>query len=123
MSLDLDLVAPNETEEPCTCQECGHTHTRKTREVYFESNITHNLNKMFQEAGLYEILWHGTGLKAEGILITLERGLAEMKSRPEVYKVFDADNGWGTYPQAVKWLASVIEACRKYPDAVLRCGT
>jgi hypothetical protein len=108
---------------PCACPHCGHSHTRKDRATYFWINITHNLNKMFEAAGLYEILWHGTGLRAGDVLSKLEIGLADMRARPEFYEQFNAENGWGLYKHAVPWLKKVIEACRTYLDAVLECST
>jgi hypothetical protein len=93
-----------------------------TRETFFDTNITHNLNTMFKEAGLYKILWHGDDLRAGDVLLKLEIGLAAMKAHPTHFIVFDDPKGWGTYAQAVPWLEEVIEACRKFQDAILKCG-
>lgn len=52
MSLDIYLIGPSRTES-CECECCGHSHTREVADTFFQANITHNLNKMADAAGLY----------------------------------------------------------------------
>jgi len=118
MSLDLSLVVAN---APCTC-ECGHQHTSTTPREVYSSNITHNLNKMFEAAGVYRILWHGEGLVAGEVVEKLEAAHKDMVANPKTYMVHDAPNGWGTYPDAVQWLEEVIQACKEHPAATLVCS-
>lgn len=120
MSLDLILESPTERKR-CTCSNCGHEHDGGSLE-YFSSNITHNLAPMFGAAGVYEILWHGDGLRAGDVLPKIRVAIADMVARPEVYRRHDSPNGWGTYANAVPWLARVARACEEHPDAVLRCA-
>lgn len=75
MSLDVSLVMVQPTE-------------------VFTQNITHNLNKMAQEAGIYEALWRPEEVgikKASQLIKPLKEGLALMKSDPARFKKFDAD--------------------------------
>lgn len=91
---------------------------RKT-EVY-SANITHNLNEMADEAGIYYCLWRPEEIgitKAEQLIEPLKNGLKLMKDDPERFKKFDADNGWGTYEQFIPWIENYLKACEENPDA------
>lgn len=55
MSLDVALYGP-ERDQPCRCT-CGHEHARRERPCLYDANITHNLNRMADEAGIYEHVW------------------------------------------------------------------
>ena len=79
-------------------------------EVY-SSNITHNLGEMAAEAGIYDCLWRPEtkGIsKAEQLIEPLEKGLAELKERPEHYQQFNASNGWGIYPHFVEFVEKYL---------------
>lgn len=86
----------------------------------FEANITHNLNVMAKEAGIYQHLWHPDELgitKARQLIAPLANGLALMTSDPERFIAFNPDNGWGSYDIFVPWIASYLNACCTYPNA------
>ena len=88
-------------------------------EVYSD-NITHNLNKMAQEAGLYDALWRPdeNGLThAYQLIPILEKGLAELRAHPEVYEQFNPANGWGDYVGLICFVRDYLKACRANPDA------
>lgn len=121
MSLDVYLNGP-ETDEPCRCT-CGHEHTAKRREEFYSANITHNLNKMADAAGIYESLWRPEEIgvsKAAQLVPLLEAGLAKLRADPEHYSTFNAPNGWGLYEHFVPFVANYLEACRDHPDADVR---
>lgn len=86
----------------------------------YSANITHNLNKMARECGLYEALWrpdeHGYATAGQ-IVPILEAGLQLLRADPARFKAFDALNGWGTYEQFVPWVERYLAACKEYPDA------
>jgi len=107
MSLDFTLVDPTATYDS---------------EDLFWKNITHNLGKMAQKAGIYEMLWRPEELgvtKAKEIIESLEIGLNDMIKRPEYYKQFDSPNGWGTYSHFVPFVSDVLNACKEYPEAII----
>ncbi len=86
-------------------------------------NITHNLVDMAQRAGVYYALWkpEEIGCKtAKEVIEILEIGLSRLKKYPEVYKKFDAPNGWGMYEHFVPFVEEVLEGCKKYPNAVIK---
>lgn len=88
-------------------------------ETVFETNITHNLNRMASEVGIYEAIWqpyeNGFDL-ASSIVPVLENGIGLLKSDPEKYKAFNPSNGWGSYDIFVPWLERLLEACKEYPN-------
>lgn len=101
MSLDVYLTAVRPTE------------------VYW-ANITHNLNKMAMEAGIYEALWRPEEIgvtKAVELIEPLTVGLEKLKADPEHYEQFNAPNGWGMYEHFVPFVEKYLEACKENPDA------
>lgn len=88
----------------------------------FDANITHNLNEMAMQANIYECLWrpdeHGM-IYAKDIVKYLEKGLVELKAKPEFFEKFNAPNGWGTYEHFIPFVQEVLDACRKYPNAII----
>ena len=134
MSLDVYL-----TRKKWVSYDEGKTHTEENEEVYW-ANITHNLTKMADEAGIYEALWrphrlkHGYNINendhesewkfenqkktnAKDIIPFIEKGLADLKSRPSYFKKFNSPNGWGMYEHFVPFVEEYLEACKKYPDS------
>jgi hypothetical protein len=101
MSLDVSLIKIQPTE-------------------VFSANITHNLGRMADEAGIYKHLWRPEEISiylAGELIEPLEEGLQLMKQDPERFKKFNAENGWGLYKHFIPWIEKYIEACKEYPDA------
>ena len=107
MSLDIYL-------KPNVCPHCGRG------DDGFSANITHNLGDMADAAGIYGILWHpeDNGITtARQLIVPLIKAVADMRAHPDIYKVHDSENGWGTYADFVPWLERLLEACEANPDA------
>ncbi len=88
-------------------------------EVY-SANITHNLNGMAAEAGIYEPLWRPDEIgitKAAQLIEPLRAGLSLLRATPERFKAFNPSNGWGDYYGLVEFVSSYLRACEEYPDA------
>jgi len=104
MSLDVMLYDADETE-------------------VYSANITHNLNKMADEAGIYACLWrpdeHGI-THARQIIEPLAAGLALLATEKARFEQFNAPNGWGLWEHFVPWCARYLQACRDNPDALVR---
>jgi len=116
MSLDVSLNIKRRIS-----YDEGKTYTEDEEEVY-ESNITHNLTDMAEQAGIYESLWHPEKIgatKAKDIIEPLDKGLADLKARPEYFEKFNASNGWGTYKHFVPFVRDYLNACKEYPDATI----
>jgi hypothetical protein len=89
----------------------------------FHGNITHNLNRMAEAAGLYEVLWKPEEVDiacAEGLIRPLEGGLERLLADPERYRQLDPPNGWGSYDVLVDFVRGYLAACREHPSAKVR---
>jgi len=102
-----------------TCDHCGHT------EEYWCGNITHNLTEMASQACLYRILWRPEEIDvhtAGRMIGTLEEGIKELEMYPNAFKVYNPDNGWGSYEGLLEFAKDCLTHCYKHPDAsVVAC--
>lgn len=138
MSLDVSLY-----RNYLVSYDEGKTLEPRREEVY-SANITHNLNKMADEAGLYEALWRPHRLKpgydipehdhkaeweyednnpvrAHEIIEIIEKGLADMKARPKHYEKFNSPNGWGMYEHFVPFIEKYLAALKEFPETQVVC--
>ena len=86
----------------------------------FDRNITHNLNDMAEEAGIYQALWRPEEIgvtKAEQLIPLLEDGLEKLLADPGRFKAFNPSNGWGTYDGLCQFVRAYLAACKENPDA------
>ena len=137
MSLDVYLY-----RNKMVSYDKGKTFSDENDQVYW-ANITHNLGKMASEAGIYEALWRPHRLKlnyvecnyeaeckfenenpstAKDIIPILEKGLADLKARPQHFERFNASNGWGLYEHFVPFVEEYLKACKEYPEAEISCS-
>lgn len=89
----------------------------------YDRNITHNLNKMADEAGIYKHLWRPEEIeitKAAQLIEPLREGLALLLSDPERFKKFDPENKWGDYDGLVDFVREYLAACEENPSASVR---
>jgi len=89
------------------------------REVY-SRNITHNLNKMADAAGIYKHLWRPDEIgitKAAQLIEPLRAGLELLRAEPERFIPLEPENKWGTYDGLVNFVTEYLDACIKSPDA------
>ncbi len=89
-------------------------------------NITHNLHKMADAVGLYNVLWHPEEIGitlASQMILPLEKGIKELEANPDKYKAYNPPNGWGNYENLVSFCKSVLQKCYEYPDAVVEACT
>jgi len=89
---------------------------------FFSANITHNLNTMADWAGIYFTCWRPDEkgyFYAKDLIQDLELGLKDLKGNPEFFKKYDAENGWGTYEDFVPWVEEYLNACKRYPKALI----
>lgn len=89
----------------------------------YSANITHNLNTMAGEAGIYECLWrpdeHGI-THARQIIEPLEKGVSLLATQAERFEALNAPNGWGKWGDFLIWCAKYLQACRDNPDALVK---
>jgi hypothetical protein len=143
MSLDISLRSKEPIEKDCRCDQCGHTHKHDEYEYYFDYNITHNLGKMANEAGVYDALWrpyklhsdynksleedysqemkfeNSVTIYAHQLINVLGSGLTKLKSNAHYFKLFKPSNGWGSYGGLVDCVESYLDACKEHPDSIV----
>lgn len=86
----------------------------------FKDNITHNLGKMADAAGIYKALWRPEEIpvtKAKEIVPILSAGLIELITHKDKYTFYDSPNGWGVYRHFVPFVVNVLSACAEFPEA------
>jgi hypothetical protein len=111
------------------------------KEELYGANITHNLNVMAEQAGLYKALWRPYQLDkdyvhtedynkemqfedsvtifASDLIEIIEQGLDLLKLRPDYFSKFDSPNGWGTYVHFVPFVEKYLNALKQYPDSIV----
>ena len=86
----------------------------------FEANITHNLIRMAEAAGLYKPLWRPDEIPvktARELIPHLREGLAKLLDNREEMQQHNPSNGWGDYDGLVKFVRDYLAACEDNPDA------
>ena len=86
----------------------------------FSANITHNLTKMADAAGIYDVLWRPdeNGITtANQCVDPLKTGLLKLSEDPEFFREFNSPNGWGTYDHFLVFVVNVLLACGTQPNA------
>lgn len=119
MSLDVYLSGKTRDVQ-CVCSNCDNEHTRKETESFYSANITHNLGKMAEEAGIYEHLWRPDEIgviKAKQLVEPLTKGLELLKSDRDRFEKFNSSNGWGLYKHFVPFVEHYLNACAANPEA------
>jgi hypothetical protein len=89
------------------------------REHLYERNITHNMSKMWNKAGVWDALYESHGKQAKDIIATLENGVADMAMKKGEYLPLNPENGWGSYEGALDFLSDYLAACKEYPLATI----
>jgi hypothetical protein len=88
--------------------------------VVYNANITHNLNKMASEAGVYDCLWRPDEsgmINAGQIIDPLEKGLALLVTKKAHFEQFNPPNNWGSWEGLVMFCANYLQSCRDNPDS------
>ena len=88
----------------------------------FQYNVTHNLTRMADRANIYNILWRPVEndyIKAKDIITILENGLNDLIENKDEYDRINPSNGWGTCTGLIKACTEILEACKKYPEALI----
>lgn len=96
-------------------------HLTELRETnIFHKNITHNLNRMAMEAGIYDHLWKPEEIgitKASQLIEPLRKGLELLLDDPKRFKKFNPPNNWGNYDGLVEFVRAYLTACEENPSA------
>ena len=90
------------------------------RSRIYDANITHNLNTMADAAGIYRHLWRPDELgitTAAELIVPLREGLARLRADPDRFRVFNPENGWGSYEGLCRFVAEYLAECEEHPCA------
>lgn len=103
-------------------QKCPHCAGRIGGDYVWGRDITHNLTRMAEEAGIYEAMWRPVEqappiVTAAEVLPLLKGGLAKLRSDPARFARFNPSNGWGNYDGLVEFVEEYIKACESFPTA------
>lgn len=115
-------ISREEWNEKYPGREPVMVESSETHEV-FSRNITHNLNKMAAEAGIYEALWRPEEIgitTAEQLIDRLQAGIKWLEAKPDFFKQFNPSNGWGNYEGLVDFVRDYLKACKEHPKAIVR---
>jgi hypothetical protein len=118
--MSLDVCLRGQPREVSRCCECGNVHKKTESECLYDADITHNLNAMAREAGIYFHLWRPEEIgitKASQLIEPLRAGLALLKSDKSRFEKFNTPNGWGLYEHFVPFVEKYLNACIANPDA------
>ena len=91
-------------------------------DAVYSANITHNLGRMADAAGIYKHLWRPEEIgvtHAAQLIEPLATGLALLQSDPPRFQAFNSPNGWGMYEHFVPFVERYLDACRLYPTATV----
>jgi hypothetical protein len=94
--------------------------TKTVPSTVFSCNITHNLNKMAEEAGIYKHLWYPESIgmtKALDLIRPLTKAIELMEENPVRFRKLNPSNGWGTYEDLLNFVKQYLAACVEHPDA------
>lgn len=89
----------------------------------WQANITHNLGRMAEEAGIYKHLWRPEEIgitTAHQLIVPLREGLNKLLLEPERFKKFDPPNKWGSYEVLIKFVSDYLSACEESPSATVK---
>lgn len=89
-------------------------------ECVYSDNITHNLNEMAAEAGIYKELWRPEECEikvAHQLIEPLTSGLKFLLLNSDSCKKLNPSNGWGDHGELCSFTFYYIQACILYPTA------
>jgi len=86
----------------------------------YDGNYTHNATPMWKLAGVYDALYMSEGKTASEVMGELTEGYIKIMKNPDAFKRLNPSNGWGSYDTVIVFLKEVIDACREFPDAIIR---
>lgn len=96
--------------------------TGSSEKQWFEAgsfNITHNVSRMWDKAGVYECLYNWHGRKAEELIEPLSNAIQDMLIKPREYETLNPKNGWGDFIGAKEFLRKVVDCCSEHPKCII----
>lgn len=117
MSYDVSLRI-EVTKKDCWCQTCGNEHMDSGLKEVFSANYTSNTARMWNEAGV--TLRDFDQKRANELSGPLADAISVIESDTIRFKIYEPGNGWGTVEGTLRFLRSILRACREFPNAILK---
>lgn len=83
-------------------------------------NITHNVNVIAQEAGVYDFIWRADeiGIKhAKDNIRNLRSALSCFYVNYDSLAMLNPSNGWGSLDGLIDFTKAYLDACVEFPNA------
>ena len=93
------------------------------KSAIFEKNITHNLGKMADVAGVYLPIWRPEEISvvmAFQLIGPLKSGVRVMQAEKEKLQKYNPKNGWGKYEDLLYFAKEYFKACCRHPHASVK---
>jgi hypothetical protein len=123
MGLDVYMFESEKTKDKSICSECGNENEIEYNRMLFSGYLTHNLNKVCDAVGIYELLWNPdkNGIDKANLLInSLEVALDKLKKNSDDLKKLYPENEFGTQESLLNFISAYLDACRKNPTATIK---
>lgn len=88
----------------------------------FDANITHNLRRIANKAGIYQYLWCPKEIgitTAEELIQPLTDGLAYLNEHTAELRELEPVNGWGTVENLIDFVTRYRDACVANPTGAV----
>ncbi len=86
-------------------------------EVAEGGNTTYNVRELIKQASGWVIKDTGNNGLAEDIGKLVEESIRQLSDRPELYRQYEAKNGWGTVECTLEFFIELLNACKDHPYA------
>lgn len=87
------------------------------RHAVYDANHTGNTAVMWREAGCDLAKFHMT--TGAELARVLEPAVQDMRLRRTHYSQWNPENRWGSYDTTIKFLEEILDACERWPAAVV----
>jgi len=85
-----------------------------------EESINHTYNTSSMISAAIGITPSGfDGKKAKDILPLVREAIKKLKEEPEVYRLYEPENKWGTLESTLKFLIKIEAMCAEYPETIV----
>lgn len=91
--------------------------------VLYWRNITHNLTKMANTAGIYECLWRPDEIDiliARELIKPISKGIAFLAINRHLCEQYNPPNGWRDWQSLYDFCCDYLKACTEHPLSGIR---
>ena len=91
---------------------------KNKKRIYYnyDGNITYNVCKMLEVAFGDKHLKKWNDMSCDKFFRDLEKGYIDMIRKPEKYRKYNSQNGWGTYETTLSAIKKLYESIQEYAN-------